>query len=355
MSEYSKYSKQSKHLTTKKIHVTVTRIDDTFRKSIPLSKLSFKKFRSDERLKQRTIDSYCSVVHHINQDIPSLTKRNKHRFYYGEYCKPEVINTIMCLMHKIYTIRHGNDLSMRIAPLVTMLNMIPEVPASDLATWISLKNDLKEGDFYADIVKTLDCKQVLTPKTVKDVPEWTALQAKLDKISRSKALDPRLKVLATIYKYGYVLRIASIYNTKIGSDDGKQGMSDHNYLDLEKGVWHINHSKVRVQSFDIPEAMRVELLALVTDGNAPRPKQSVFSHGWILPKKNGQPYTANTGIKHLLPWARLSLPDCIQCRKSFETWHWSYSGNDIEETKKMSIILDHNPTTAVIHYVFPYE
>jgi hypothetical protein len=316
-------------------------------KYIPLSELSYRKFKTDDRLKQRTIDSYQSVITQVNcklNERTALINGNPRNFYWEAYAKNDVLDAIIHVLHDIYTIRSGSDLVMRMAPILTCLNMIPELPPSNLAKWISLKAQYREMENYKVLCQRLDIKTSTstTTSTVQQIPDWQELRLKLEVISTSRAADPRLRVLATIYKYGYVLRIASIYQTSVSDSDSKW-----NHLDMDHGIWYINHSKVRVQSFEVPTELIEELRPILKD--------SVFSNGWLLPKKNGTPYTANTGIAHLTPWSSLDLPDCVKCRKSFETWHWYESGQSIEKVKEMSTILDHTKTTAIVNYTPPYK
>lgn len=314
--------------------------------NVPLKSLSWKKFKSDERLKQRTIDSYISFIVKLNgrlRDSGMLRTDDLQRFYWELYCRDEVIMKIFHILHEIYTIRKGHDLVMRMAPLLTCLNMISkaDLPAECLAKWISLKDKYSTESEYVALRTELGLERPVKVQREKTIPDWAELSQKLDRIARSKAVDPRLRVLATIYKHGYVLRIASIFGTNFKVDS-----PEHNYLDLKKGIWHINHSKVRVQEFEIPASLRDELKNLLSN--------PVFKKGWLVPKKSGDRYTVNTGINNFTPWSKLSLPDCISCRKSFETWHWYVSGNNAEEVKKMSVILDHTPTTAVVNYTPQY-
>lgn len=306
--------------------------------------LSFRKFKSNERLKQRTINSYCSIIDQLNNKLATtcIYQPKTGMFYWEKYCQDQTIDQIVIELHRIYKITNGHDLVMRMAPLVTMINMVPLIPASSLAKWVSLKEQYGTDQGYSTLCQRLKIVSAETMVTAKMIPEWTELLPKLEKISVSKSMDSRLRILATIYKYGYVLRIASIYLTNF-----KKQHDAHNYLDINTGEWIILHNKVRVQSFSIPNALLTEIKEIVT-GN------EVFRNGWLLPKQNGQPYGANSGICQLTPWIKLCLPDCVQCRKSFETWHWYKSGCNLEKVEKMSTILDHTKTTAIVHYTPPY-
>ena len=314
-------------------------------KNIPLNDLKFKKFKSDELLKDRTVKSYCSIIEALNQDLSctELYKPKSGIFYWERFCTDKSIDQIIISLHKTYTITKGSELVMRLAPIITCLNVVPNLPANYLAKWISLKQQYSNEHFYKETCQRLDI--IPGEKTEKSdvIPDWEEVLSRFNQLSKSKT-DPRVKVLCTIYKYGYVLRIASIFLTNF-----KANNPEFNYLDIESGLWIINHNKVRIQSFTIPKELLVELKLIITTHS------TLFSNGWLLPKKNGTVYGKNSGIHQLTPWMSLGLPNCVECRKSFETWHWYKSGCNLDKVEQMSTILDHTKTTAIIHYTPPYN
>jgi hypothetical protein len=312
---------------------------------IPLNEMTFKKFKVDELLKKRTISSYCSIIETLNTQLKEtcLFKPKSGLFYWERFCEDKTIDQIIINLHKTYTIRSGSDLNMRIAPIITSLTSVPSLPAKYLAQWVSLKQQFTSVDYYQTACKRLGI--IIPSEKEKDnsvIPDWEELLNKFNKLSKS-CCDPRLQILSTIYKYGYVLRIASIYLTNF-----KNNNSNSNYLSLDDGNWIINHNKVRVQRFKIPSSMLEEIKDIISK------HPDLFKNGWLLPKKNGVPYAKNSGIHQLTPWMSMKLPNCVQCRKSFETWHWYKSGCDLEKVEQMSTILDHTKTTAIIHYTPPY-
>jgi hypothetical protein len=313
-------------------------------KEIKLNAIKFKKLKTEELLKDRTVGLYCTLLETLNSKLSKtyLYKPEPRTFYWERFCEDRVIDEIIKNLHSIYTITSGHDLVMRIAPIITCLYNVPNIPADFFAKWVSLKQQYSNDDNYLQLCDKLNIILATKVKVEKDIIEWTDLVEKLSKISISKT-DPRFRVLASIYKYGYVLRIGSIYLTNF-----KQQSESYNHLDLDSGIWTINHGKVRVQSFSVPRELCIELKSIVTEF------PDLFQEGWILPKKNGKMYGKNSGISQLTPWITHKLPNCIDCRKSFETWHWYNSGCDLEKVEQMSTILDHTKTTAIVHYTPPY-
>ena len=312
--------------------------------NIKLNAIKFKKLRSDELLKQRTVDLYCTLMETLNIKLSKtrLYQPDPKTFYWERFCEDQTIDDIFRFLHEIYTISSGDDFTTRLTPIITCLNNVPNLPAICFAKWVSLKQQYRVDENYYKLCERLDITPATKIKVEKDIMDWTDLVEKLRKISTSKT-DPRFKVLATIYKYGYVLRINSIYLTNF-----KHKSSSHNHLDLDTGIWTINHAKVNVQTFSVPRELCIELKSIVTEF------PDLFQEGWILPKKNGKMYGKNSGISQLTPWITHKLPNCIDCRKSFETWHWYKSGCDLEKVEQMSTILDHTKTTAIVHYTPPY-
>lgn len=157
------------------------------------------------------------------------------------------------------------------------------------------------------------------------MPRWKDLRNIFTKIAQSHNIDVRLRILATIYRYGYLLQPSVIFKTRLGP----------NALDLDAGTWHI----IGTHTLQIPLNMTRDLQGIIA-GN------ELFSNGWLLPKLDGGQYCDTAGLNALKPWNELKLPNYTTCRESFITW---CKGEDRYD--EMKIILDQIPVEQIVTYI----
>ena len=338
-----------KRITIKKIVNTNVQIqekieDDPNGKSVALNDIPYGK------LAARTVANYTNIIRNVTRELfssnilvgtPDLT-----RFYWEKFGDDAVIRTILKILHTKYTIRNGDELATKMSPIVSCLVLIGDIiPSEYLAKWTSLVAHYRRSeDDYKLLLNELNIIRSVTTTESKPIPDWLTIRQQMHNISVDSTQDARLRVLCTIYKFGYVLRIGSIFRTRIRNDNDTT-----NFLNLTTCEWIIIKSKRRVQMFKVNSQLCAELTAIIAS------EDFYFSKGWLLPKANGLSYSESASIASFTPWKSTDLPNNVDCRKSFESWHWYAAGQSAAAVSNMSVILDHRPSTAIIHYTPPYD
>lgn len=163
--------------------------------------------------------------------------------------------------------------------------------------------------------------------------DWDTAKAVLKKMSSRSG---RIGIIALVYSYGYVLRISELYNTVL-VDDGV-----HNFLDLDNCRWTVRMYKGDKSNSTNSRPPRVfDVYAELCDEIKKR-----CNSKYLLSKSKGS-----------LPYTTCRMPDdwdyhmnCIDLRKSYETWNLQYSNRELDEIKHWNYILGHKPQTVASHY-----
>lgn len=169
---------------------------------------------------------------------------------------------------------------------------------------------------------------VANTKTDGPIEDWTTLQPKLAELGKQNSL---CGYIARIFSYGYVLRVAEIFTTRIDADD-----DIGNYLDLNNCKWYIRQQKNNTEKvFDVhPE--------LCNSLKKSRP------HGkWLLCKASGEPYAQSSQRLSYHNWPLASNNDL---RKSYETWNRNVADRNDDEKIHWHTILGHNKETVKSYY-----
>lgn len=159
---------------------------------------------------------------------------------------------------------------------------------------------------------------------------WEKVQERLADITA----DPGpCGVIATIYVYGYVLRIGEIINTTI-EDDGV-----HNHLNLFTGTWNIRmhknaNSDDPPRELTLPQDLCYQLMGRVSR-NRPH---------WLL-HRDGVPLP-DDGMPSDWPLAMTNQ----ELRTSYTTWLINDSGYDDYTQDHWHKVLGHKRPTALAHY-----
>lgn len=174
-------------------------------------------------------------------------------------------------------------------------------------------------------------------------PKWNTLHKVLTKAARNKSMDTRLRVLATIYRHGYVLRPAIVFWTRLSPPRTVHEEDEiiPNYLHLrddgEPSQWYIYEDDVHVQTLCLPLDMVNDLLDIIR-------QSEIHAKGWLLPKLNGMAYGMSMTLPTFAPWHEQKLPNYGRCRESLEAWY-KEEGHDLSE---LAVILTHVPAVEPI-------
>jgi hypothetical protein len=253
----------------------------------------------------RTLSNYRAILNKINNhygwDIDTI--------HYDEMSRNA--KEIAEILKKEYALRNHESLKQKLGSL------------SSLMTRTKLGDEHGIKQLHSDAVKLV---KIDTVAAKWDVPDWiNDLHPKL--VALGNDGDRIKNIIAKIYGYGYVMRIGTLFDTKL-VDDGIT-----NFLDLKNCIWHIRHQKNgEVMEFDVNPKLCKELATGRT---------------WLLAKQDGRPY--NRAAK-ILKYHKWDLADCATIRKSFETWNVQQSGNSLETQLKWHKILGHSRRTVLSWY-----
>lgn len=140
--------------------------------------------------------------------------------------------------------------------------------------------------------------------------------------------------VALIFSYGYVLRVAELFNTGINDND-----ECDNYLDLDDCEWtinvHKNASSQGSRTFNVVPDLCAEL------------KKRLVGKKWLLPTPTGISYCPGKHYLKTIGWDYFNNRDL---RKSFETWNMHDSGHTKDEQEQWNYILGHHPLTVDKYY-----
>jgi len=239
------------------------------------------------------------------------------QFYWEFLSRESVIKEIIGIVLNTYHIKDGNSLAAKLSPFRSVVFRLPMKNTLDaLTTWgetiINVrKNFISIVHEYGDQIKEVKKRQINSRAITKGPGNWINAYEQLHNIAINKSIDNRVRVLATIYKYGYVFRMSTIFRTYIhlGNDDNRD---DYNYLDLDNGTWTIIEDGVQKVEFPIPCKMVQELQSL-TIGDS-------FVRGWLLPQRRGIPYAPEASISSFSSWIKLGLSNYRTYRRIYNVW-----------------------------------
>jgi len=256
--------------------------------------------------------------------IKFITRFYKHfnlpdegQFYWEFLSQESTIKEIIGIVLNTYQIKDGNALAAKLSPFRSVVFRLPIKNTLDaLTVWgetiISVrKNFISIVHEYGDQIKEIKKKQINERAITKGPGNWINAYEQLHNVSIDKSVDNRVRVLATIYKYGYVFRMSTIFRTYIhlGDDDNRD---DYNYLDLDNGTWTIIEDGVQKVEFPIPYKMGQALQSLTMGGS--------FVRGWLLPQRRGIPYAPEASISSFSSWTKLELTNYRTYRRIYNTW-----------------------------------
>lgn len=166
-----------------------------------------------------------------------------------------------------------------------------------------------------------------------DVVSWTGrLLPLLRSASRDSECTPVIRIITSLYAYGYVFRPAQMFSTKV-CDDGVS-----NFLDLQTGRYEIRDQKSQKRmSLVLPQSLLSEIR--LHSGSV-----------YLLQKGDGGPFKSQRclGFEYHGWNIRYTSRDF---RKSYDTWLHNESGKSAAELMEADRILGHSTGIAKRYYV----
>jgi hypothetical protein len=185
-------------------------------------------------------------------------------------------------------------------------------------------------------LKTDKSRQLPDAQPVFDARPWPEMLGVFQNIIDTH-LNKFAKIVAVIYKHGYVLRIGEIFETTTAA-----GKADLNFLDLENKEWtikrHKQASKEGQRKFPVTQAFVDELKKYIT-----------FPDYLLIYKSNYSAYASP-----LLAMVGISEFSVNEARNSYEQWNWRNSGRSLKEKQFWSEkVLGHSEAVARQYYTNP--
>jgi hypothetical protein len=242
---------------------------------------------------------------------------DKDQFYWEFLSQESTIKEMIGIVLNTYHVKDGNSLAAKLSPFRSVVFRLPMKNTLDALTiWgetiINVrKNFISIVYEYGDQIKQVKKRQIDERAITKGPGNWINAYEQLHNVTINKSIDNRVRVLATIYKYGYVFRMSTIFRTYIhlGDDDNRD---DYNYLDLDNGTWSITEDGVQKVEFPIPYKMAQELQSLTMGGS--------FVRGWVLPQRRGIPYAPEASISSFSSWTKQGLANYRTYRRIYNMW-----------------------------------
>ena len=243
-----------------------------------------------------TPKTWQSYIRFITSFYPKLDLPDKELFYWEILSQESTIAKLTEIILATYQVKDGDSLAAKLSPFRSVL-FKTNASVVAISRWgETIINARKNFD---QIIADLGIQPIDPP--VPDQTDWSEAYAKLHQVSTDASVDTRVRVLATIYKYGYLISVTTIFGTSIQS-------TGRHYLDLVNHRWTI---KFKLQ-FAIPESMATELEQLT--------KSDVFRNGWLLPQKRGIPYATQASISSFSGWAKAGLKITSYYRGLYNIW-----------------------------------
>lgn len=321
------------YMTSKKIHIRLRASvsDEPYGRTISFADID----------KGGTRDrTWINYVNFIGRFQKILGLPDKTLFYWEHLSRSDIINKIIEEILSIYNIRDGNALAAKLSPFRSMIfRMNDEASLKAIAVWgETVTNSRKNFHSIMEELK-LDPK---TPTAVSVSYNWVQAREHLHNISTKQNIDPRVRVLATIYKYGYIFRMSTVFSTYIHLGCAVN-RDDYNFLDLDRCIWSIVDKGVQKLEFRIPVSMAKELRLLTSD--------NVFSKGWLVPQRRGTPYAPEASLSSFSSWSKAGLSNYRTYRKLFLEWLETNVSKD--EYTSFINILDSHVAFSLCDYIPP--
>lgn len=290
-------------------------------------------------IKDRT---WINYINSVTRFYTSLGLPDKNVFYWEHLSKPESINQIIAEILHNYHIKDGNALAGKLSPFKSLIyRMDNNVSLDAIQTWSNAIMNCRSN--YGDILKELNVTPVESAPVKVTTDNWETVRDKLHEMSLKKSLDSRVRVLATVYKYGYVFRMSTVFRTYIHNLQ-EEDRTHYNHLDLYANKWTIVEDGTVKLAFSIPSNMARELLQL-TQG-------FMFNRGWLLPQRRGTPYAPEASLSSFSSWTKAGLSNYRTYRKIYLAW--LKSNLDEADYEVFIKVLDTSIAFDHIDYTPPY-
>lgn len=262
--------------------------------------------------------SWDSYVGFITRMYKHLGLPDTAQFYWEYLSQPDIIDQIIIEIMNRYYVKDGKALAAKLSPFRSIVfRLESDESLSAVGAWGEAVINARKNfdgilcDLQIEVKQAPD--KLSSSKTVLNTYDgWDAAYRKLSEISHKRSVDIRVRVLACIYEYGYVLRPQTIYRTYIHTGDVEYNRDTYNFMDLERCTWSIVEGGVQKLETVIPEEM-ADRLRLMT-------MHDCFSRGWILPQRRGTPYAAGASLSSFSSWTKVGLANYGVYRKLYIDW-----------------------------------
>lgn len=165
-------------------------------------------------IKERTWNNYTNTV---TSFYKMLELPDKDIFYWEYLSKDETIQKIIENAFMTYHIRDGKALACKLSPFRSLLYRVSEhVSRDSIAAWGEVIIDCRNN--FIELREKYRGKKH-EPETKPQLAEtWEHVKEQLHNVSHKKGLDPRIRVLATVYKYGYIMKVPIMFRTYISNN-----------------------------------------------------------------------------------------------------------------------------------------
>lgn len=210
-------------------------------------------------------DSYYRSVHSIINKINKHYGWNKDQLPIRKY--ENNINNIIKFIMDTYTIHNREGLAAKLSAITFPLKI-----HGYNGPLLNIKDELKNITYKPreTDTKTQDRNEIV--------------EILNNNIENSR--HPGGKIVAMVYKHGYMITLSDIINTKVDLRE-----PNRNFLDLSNGMWSIapDISKNKPgKQFKISEECLKDISAFIRVGSS-----------WLISKKGGLPYKSAVAMKHL--------------------------------------------------------
>lgn len=301
-------------------------------------------------IKDSTWTNYINLTRKIYPilNIPVEAQSGHENFYWEKLSEQANIDKILKYMLNNYSIKNGQALATKISPFRAIMMRINHiVPHQSTEIWTETVIQCRKK--FDNILAEFGAK-AYKPKENKDRPIfWSDAYEQLRGIVENENIDPRIRILASIYSYGYIFRMSIVFRTQIHdgdenylipSDDKNPAKISH-VIDLKREVWRINMPDTG--ELKINPKMIAEIKSIMGD-------LKIFEKGWILPKKNGTPYSADASLSSFSSWSKAGLYSYRLYKKLYLNWISENFSNEIFTI--VQSIIDHRNTND-INYMLP--
>uniref|UniRef100_A0A6C0J4B8 Uncharacterized protein n=1 Tax=viral metagenome TaxID=1070528 RepID=A0A6C0J4B8_9ZZZZ len=347
-----------------KISILVKTKESSIEHILPFGKyLLFSEINSG-LVKSTTWNNYIVFVRKLYTylRIPISTgDLQSEKFYWERLSDVKVMNKIKRIILTKFQIQDGRSMASKLSPIRAIMMRISHIiPKSVTSSWINMIIDCRNN--FNNIAEHMEIIPYV-PMSKKNIPgSWNEAYIVLNTISYNKTVDPRVRLVCILYKYGYIFRISTIIRTILQDTDNvalipveTENDNDDvirrrksNIFNTKTNTWTIYSNEVPKCTFIVNKNMVTELKVILQD--------KLFDQGWLLPCKNGTPYSYDASVSSFSSWTKLGLHTYSTYKKLYVLWLKLQNAqgniNDVN-IEDMIKIIDHSTTFKTITFIPP--